>query len=255
MMFLLKKYISLFLMPLPALLLIGLLGLILLWFTRKVVLGRIAVTISLISLALLSFQPISSSILMPLERQYLAYSDHQKNIEYIMVLGSGHLVDKEIPSTAQLSHTALMRLTEGIRIFRLHPTAKLIFSGYNGGTNISHARMMAKVALDLGVPKTSILLLETPQDTQEEAQQVAASIGSEHALVLVTSASHMPRALEEFHLAGLHPYPAPTDFLAQKNIAQPWIKYAPSADNLKQTEIAWHEYLGKLWFKVKKVIH
>lgn len=253
-MFLLKKYLSMFLMPLPSMLLLGLVGLFLLWFSRRVILGRICVTVSIIGICLMSFQPISSSILRPLERQYLAYSPQTKDIEYIMVLGSGHVVDKQIPSTSQLSRTAVMRLAEGIRIFRMHPNAKLIFSGYDGNTNTSHARMMAKVALELGVPKTSILLLETPKDTKEEAMQAATAIGADHPIVLVTSAAHMPRALNQFKLQGLNPYPAPTNYLAQKEINQPWIKYAPKAEYLKQTEIAWYEYLGQYWYSIKEFI-
>ncbi len=95
-------------------------------------------------------------------------------IDYVMVLGNGHVVDDEIPPTSQLSRAALMRLTEGIRILRMYPGAKLILSGYDGGSEISHARMMANVALALGVAKSDIILLEDAKDTWEEARQAAA---------------------------------------------------------------------------------
>lgn len=93
-----------------------------------------------------------------------------------------------------------MRLTEGIRISRMYPGSKLILSGYAGGSEVSHARMMARVALALGVPKSDIILLETAKDTWEEARQAAAFVQQKR-MVLVTSASHMKRAMREFESA------------------------------------------------------
>ncbi|MDC0609472.1 envelope biogenesis factor ElyC [Vibrio sp.] len=245
-MFELKKILSALVMPMPALLIIGFLGLMLVMFTSKRKTGCLIVLISYVTLFLASFQPVSSRLLMPLERQYHAFLPVEGNINYILVLGSGHVVDDSIPPTSEISRTALMRLTEGIRINRMYPGSKLILSGYDGGTSVSHARMLAKVALSLGVAKSDIVLMESARDTWEEAHQTASYIGNSR-LVLVTSAAHMPRAMTEFEEAGLSPIPAPTNYLAQKDIEQPWTKYTPNAQYLEQTEIFWHERLGKVW--------
>lgn len=245
-MFELKKIISSLFMPMPALLIIGFIGLSLIMFTSKRKSGCFIVLFSLCGLFLISFQPVSSRLLMPLERQYTVFLPTDQSIDYVMVLGSGHVVDDQIPPTSELSRTALVRLTEGIRIMRMYPGSKLILSGYAGGSEFSHARMLAQVALALGVPKSEIILLETAKDTWEEARQAAAFV-QQKKLVLVTSASHMERALYEFRSAGLAPIPAPTNYLAQKNISQPWEKYAPKARYLEQTERYWHETMGHIW--------
>nr|QIH42097.1 envelope biogenesis factor ElyC [Vibrio ziniensis] len=252
-MFELKKIVSSFLMPLPALLIVGFIGLMLIMFTAKRKTGSLIVLFSLTSLFLISFQPISTSLLMPLERQYPAFLPVERNIDYVMVLGNGHVVDGYIPPTSELSRAALMRLTEGIRIARMYPGSKLILSGYAGGSEFSHARMLARVALALGVAKSDIVLLETAKDTWEEARQAAAFVQSKK-LVLVTSASHMERAIKEFNSAGLNPIPAPTNFLAQANITQPWDKYTPQARYLEQTERFWYESLGQLWQKMRDYV-
>ena len=252
-MFELKKLISAFLMPLPAMLILGFIGLALVMFTRKHKFGCIVIFISLFSIFAISFQPISTALLKPLERKYTAFLPTTENIDYVMVLGSGHVVDAEIPPTSELSRTALMRLSEGIRIMRMYPGSKLILSGYSGGTEISQARMMAQVALALGVAKPDIILLETAQDTWEEAHQAAGFVGAKK-LVLVTSASHMNRALGEFHSAGLEPVPAPTNYLAHSNIEQPWVKYTPQSQYLEQTERYWHETLGTWWQKIRNLV-
>ena len=245
-MFELKKVLSSLSMPLPALLIIGFIGLLLIMFTQRHRFGVLFVFISLVGIFVVSFQPVSTRLLMPVEREYTAFLPIDGTLDYVMVLGSGHVVDDQIPPTSELSRTALMRLSEGIRIIRMYPGSKLILSGYAGGAEFSHAKMMARVALALGVPKPDIILLETAKDTWEEARQ-AASFVKQKKLVLVTSASHMGRALMEFHSAGLKPTPAPTNYLAQSEINQPWVKYTPQARYLEQTERYWHEKLGIWW--------
>ncbi|MDG3088368.1 envelope biogenesis factor ElyC [Vibrio hannami] len=245
-MFELKKVLSSLAMPLPALLIIGFIGLALIMFSTRHRFGVLFVFISLTGIFLVSFQPVSTKLLMPMEREHIGFLPQEKAVDYVMVLGSGHVVDHEIPPTSELSRTALMRLIEGIRIQRMYPGAKLILSGYAAGAEMSHAKMLARVALALGVTKTDIVLLETAKDTWEEARQAAAFV-KQNSLVLVTSASHMTRALAEFHAAGMNPIPAPTNYLAQTEIHQAWTKYTPSARYLEQSERYWHEKLGIIW--------
>ncbi|NUY55200.1 hypothetical protein BZG78_07325 [Salinivibrio sp. MA351] len=252
-MFELKKLISTLIMPLPALLLLGLFGLCLLWFSQRKRLASFVIFIAFAGIFLTAFQPVASGLLRPLERQYTAFLPTEKPVDFVMVLGNSHVVDDALPPTSELSRAALMRLTEGIRIHRMYPTSKLILSGYDHGYEVSHARMLARVAMALGVNKNSILLLETAKDTWEEAYQAASVVGSRN-LVLVTSAAHMERAVYEFQSAGLNPIPAPTNFMAQKEIKQPWIKYSPRAQYLEQFERYWHERLGQAWQRLRDLI-
>ncbi|WED20753.1 envelope biogenesis factor ElyC [Vibrio sp. JC009] len=249
-MFELKKVISSLAMPLPALLIIGFFGLALIMFTTRHRFGVLFVFASLTGIFLISFQPVSTKLLLPMEREHTAFFPVEGTVDYVMVLGSGHVVDDQIPPTSELSRTALMRLAEGIRVLRMYPDAKLILSGYAGGAEFSHAKMMARVALALGVAKPDIVLLETAKDTWEEARQAAAFV-KQGKLVLVTSASHMTRALKEFNEAGLKPIPAPTNYLAQTEIKQTWVKYTPQARYLEQSERYWHEKLGIWWREIR----
>lgn len=252
-MFELKKLIGALIMPLPALLIIGFIGLFLIMFTRRRGLGCLFTFTSLMGVFLFSFQPISTSLLKPTERHYNAFIPVEGTVNYVMVLGSGHIIDNDVPATSELSRNGLMRLTEGIRILRLYPGAQLILSGYNGGTSVSNARMMANVAVSLGVAKSDIILLENAQDTWDEAHQAARFVG-EKRMILVTSASHMQRAMDEFKNAGLAPIPAPTNYLAFNNIQQPWEKYAPKAKYLEQSERYWHEQLGRWWASLRDTL-
>ncbi len=249
-MFELKKLIATLLMPLPALLIIGFFGLILIWFTQRKRIGTFFVTVALTLIGLISFQPLTSYLLIDLERQYQRFLPTKSPVDYVVVLGHSHVVDNQLPPTSELSRTALMRLVEGIRIHFMYPNSKLILSGYDGGNEVSHARMLARVAMAMGVNKNNILLLEAAKDTWEEAIQTA-SVVLDKPFALVTSANHMHRAISEFNSIGLTPIPAPTNFIAQKEINQPWIKYSPRASYLEQFERYWHEKLGQAWQELR----
>lgn len=222
------------------------------WFVCTVVytpkkLASILVSISLIGIFLCSFQPLTTSLLRPLEQENAAFVSTTKPISYVMVLGSGQVIDKTFPITSELSPTAITRLVEGIRIFRMYPGAKLILSGYGGMAShgISHARLMAHLAIALGVDKRDILLFESTKDTKEEAFQ-AADVVKDKNMILVTSASQMSRALYYFHQAGLQPIAAPTNFKASNQMRS----LIPDSTYLTQMEIVEHERLGQLWQRI-----
>jgi uncharacterized SAM-binding protein YcdF (DUF218 family) len=252
-MFEVKKILSSLLMPLPALLILGFIGLAFIMFSQRRRFGCMVIFTALIGIFSVSYYPVSSSLLMPLERQYDSFTGTTESVDYVMVLGHGHVVDESISAVSELSRTALMRLAEGISIYRLYPGSKLILSGYDGGSETSHARMVAKVAIALGVAKSDIVLLESAQDTFEEAEQAAGFV-QQKSLVLVTSASHMQRSLSEFQRVGLNPIPAPTNYMVQHTIDQPWQKHTPKARYLEQTEIFWHEKLGQWWQTLKEKV-
>ncbi len=105
----------------------------------------------------------------------------------------------------------MVRLIEGVRLHREIPGSKLILSGDNDS-----AEGMATMAEALGVSGEDIVPAFEPRDTEEESQQIAPIVGAQR-FILVTSASHMPRAMGLFRKRGLQPIAAPTDYLAPRH--------------------------------------
>jgi len=103
------------------------------------------------------------------------------------------------------------------------------------------------VEVKIGIP---VILLLGTQDTQEEAQAGKKLLGDKP-FILVTSASHMPRALNFFNNEGLDPIPAPTNHLA--GIQHPNYTKFFSSDALEKSRIAFHELLGLVWQKLKGI--
>jgi uncharacterized SAM-binding protein YcdF (DUF218 family) len=146
-MFLLKKIISSFVMPVPACLLLALLGLFLLWFTRKQKTGKVFVTIAIGLLTLLSYGTVSDMLTKPLENIYPPFENFEssKDVKWIVVLSGGSGVDKALPLSTYLSEASLKRVSEGVFIHKRLPEAKLIMTGRSGFEGITPvAEVMGK---------------------------------------------------------------------------------------------------------------
>ena len=242
-MFVFKKIIAAFLTPMALCWEISFCGLILLWFTRKKKAAKILLTIGLGLLYLLSFRPLSSAFLTPLENRYPYYQGRDA-VSYILVLGGGAVDDPRLPTTSQLSDPSLNRLVESIVIYRRIQGAKLIFSGKKV------ARLMSAAAQSLGVKESDILVEASGRDTKDEARYIQRIVGKAP-FILVTSASHIPRAMALFEKRGMYPIPAPVRYMVRgEYILSPGF-FLPSPGELYKTERAWHEYLGLLWAKLR----
>ncbi|MGA1824813.1 MAG: envelope biogenesis factor ElyC [bacterium] len=249
-MFLFKKIVSRFFFPIPLTLIISFLGLYFLWRSEKQKVGKILVTIGICMLTVLSFSPISSRLLKPLEYRYKAYDgkNPEKIFRFIVVLGGGHACDPAIPITSQINNQTLARLIEGIRIYRQNPGSKLILSG--GGRITTEAEIMKEVAIILGITEHDIILESASQDTKDQARFIESIVREEH-FVLVTSASHMPRSMALFRKRGMNPVPAPTNHKVRETSGFDFYFLFPSTGALESSEGAFYEYLGLVWAKLR----
>jgi len=244
--FTLKKYIGGFILPLPLLLLLMGLGLALIWFSRYQKTGKTMVSASWLVLLLLSLQPVADGLLKPIEDTYPTWRGEQR-VNAIVVLGGGYTWNDAWAPSSNLINNSLPRLNEAVRLWRLNPGAKMIFTGAAASTNpVSTAEAGARVAETLGVPRSEILTLDTARDTEEEAAAVKQAIG-DVPFLLVTSASHLPRAMIFFKQAGLHPLPAPANQLAIASPLNPWERIIPSPVWLMHSDRVGYETLGRIW--------
>ncbi len=257
-MFIIKKMLGSILMPLPFCLLISFLGLFLLWRGRQVFAGKILITISLVGLTLMSYNPVARVLNTPLNCKYEAYRPKQllktKNpteptVKYVVVLAGGHKSDPNIPATSQLSGHSLIRLVEGVRIFRQNPGAKLILSGGGAIEPVPEATVMAQVAQFMGVSMNDMILESTSKDTEAQARLIKPMVGTAP-FALVTSAVHMPRSMALFEKLGMHPIAGPAG--STSRIKSPFSPQDifPSVNALEDATEALHEYLGILWGKI-----
>ncbi len=247
--FIVKKIISMLLTPLSIGLMLILIAIYFL-YKKNFKMSRIFMISALLWIAVMSYTPFSELLISPLESSYPALKEFPKDIGYVMVLGAGHTTNENLPLTSQLGRSAMYRLAEGIRILRQLDDAKLIVSGYSGTDPTPHALMQKNMAVLLGVTEEQIIARYAPKDTREEALDVKSILKNQN-FILVTSASHMPRAMEIFNEEGLYPYAAPTYHLAKHSEGGFFI---PDAYGLVNSETAMHEYIGMLWLEIVRLV-
>ncbi|MBK1735400.1 hypothetical protein CKO15_08905 [Halorhodospira abdelmalekii] len=259
-MFELSKLLGALLMPLSALGLLALLATLLL-FTRHWRSGRGVLVVVLLLFGVVSWEPTASRLLLPLEQRYPALLDATavpvERVEAVIVLGHGHRLDPQLPITAQLNLMATARLLEGVRIQQAWPQSALLLTGGAVYSAKPNSQLMQQLLETLGLAPVQVVAFDTPRNTREEAVRVAAWVEAAGvdpaALVLVTEASHMPRAMALFRGVGLDPLPAPTAHRvrAREPEAGSPAQFRPSAHALRMSERAVHEYAGLLWARLR----
>jgi len=256
--FIFKKLVSRFLFPLPLSLGLSLLGLALLWFTRRQKAGKVLVTLSVVLLLLLSSGAVSDMLIAPLEARHPPYGLNgefrvpESEVRYVVVLAGGFPSVPGYPITRQVDGGGMARLVEGVRIHQRCPNSTLILSGGRGidpNTDPSTLTNLLFVKL-LGADESRVVVSNISQDTEDEARNLAGLVG-QAPMVLVTSASHMPRALALFESYGMRPIPAPTDYRTGLVEIFTVESIFPNADALYNSERAVYEYLGTLWNRLR----
>jgi uncharacterized SAM-binding protein YcdF (DUF218 family) len=251
-MFLLKKIVAPLFFPLSLCLEILLVGIFLLWFTRKQKTGKIIVSMGIVVLIALSYGAASETLLRPLEYKYPPMTDVSAvlDIEWVVVLSGGSSPAAHLPITGQLSDASLVRLAEGIRIHRKLPKSKLILSGGGAFNTVAEAKTMADVAVALGMNDDEIVIESESRDTKDQARLIHKIVGNNR-FVLVTSASHMPRSMALFEKRGMRPIPAPIGHRIKERQKITPAMFFPSAERIEKMERAFYEYLGLMWAKLR----
>jgi uncharacterized SAM-binding protein YcdF (DUF218 family) len=147
-----------------------------------------------------------------------------------------------------LLETAAERLTAAMALHRQMPDRPFIVSGFSGRLNPrgwNEAEITARLFEQQGIDLARVRFEAQSRNTVENARLTAALVGSGVAQpwLLVTSASHMPRAVASFRAAGLEVLPYPVDFRTEPaRLAWP----RDLGDSLGLAGIALHEWAGLL---------
>lgn len=164
------------------------------------------------------------------ERKYPAWEAEKRVAPYILVLGAGGTPEEGLSPMQRISGSPYHRVMQGIRIWQQVPEALLVFSSAGRPDYPSQAEMYAEVAREWGVPDTVIRLVPTPKTTQEEALDFVQAFPEAKAVILVTSALHLPRAKKIFEQQGLEVIPSPSDYRVKHHPAGDRFDWIPSLE-------------------------
>jgi uncharacterized SAM-binding protein YcdF (DUF218 family) len=186
-------------------------------------------------LYLLSIEPVKDALLTPLENKFPV--PERIDADAIVVLGGGSY------NTGILKEDSMKRLLTALT---LHKKAHLSIILSGGAENLPDAEIMKSLLLDFGVDKRDILTEVKSRDTLENALYVKNLCDQKNykKLILITSAYHMPRAVELFKREGLDIIPYPTDF--KRDMKYNLYSLLPKMSVLNDSVKALREYLALL---------
>ncbi len=248
--FVLLKFLAQLTLP-PASLAVGLVvaGALALAGLRRLA-GLVAV-LAVAELLLLSLPPVSDALMAPLQDEARAAAKAAPACCYdaIVVLGGGiaPAVPPYVPEP-DLTESA-DRIWQAARLYHRGMAPRIVVSGgamlaRNGGPKMmSEAEAMRIFLTDLGVPAQAVVTEDVALNTIENIRHVRTLMKDGH-VALVTSASHMPRALRLARLAGLDASAFPTDWYRPAEARASWENWLPSLGALSVSSNALWEILA-----------
>jgi uncharacterized SAM-binding protein YcdF (DUF218 family) len=213
--------------------------------------------VAVVSLYALSTGTVSEALQGPLESAYPAVAiDALPKADAVIVLG-GYLHPPGAHHAFAELTDASDRLRVAAQILLANKAALVLLTGGNlpmfGDTGIPEALAAREVLHEWGVPSDAILVEDRSRNTRENAVFSAPILQAKGArrLILVTSASHMRRAVAVFRRAGLDVIPFPTDYQSGWGEPDLVFRWLPDADSLGTSRRVLKEWVGLAVYRLR----
>jgi len=248
----LAKFIALFVYPFGLLLCLVLATAVLLLFGRRRAAGlTLAAAVLLMSVGGNGY--VAHQLVRSLENDFPPLEvDDVPRSDVIVVLGGGIGLPHPPRVYPDLGSGA-DRLLEGFRLYRAGKADHILLTGGNvfPQPGLRGEAFYARELLELwGVPPDAMVTETKSRNTLQNAQYSTAILDRNgwDKVLLVTSATHMSRAVLAFRRAGMEVVPVPTDFTAVDADSPEVFSWIPSVGALWATTQAVHEYVGRAYY-------
>ena len=204
---------------------------------------RLLVISSLLLLLMVSSPLIGTPLIGSLESWYQPPSlKPSDRFDAIVILGGGLDENGSLRPTVELSPHSRNRTTCGVDLFQQGYAPTLVLTGGDAkvfGTGPQEAVEMKRWAVRLGVPESATMVDTEARNTYENATGTKRLIGPA-SILLVSSASHLPRAVPVFIKQGFRVTPAPCDYVSRNLPRERWdtitiFDFLPSNTALQNT--------------------
>ncbi len=215
----------------------------LLTLTRYARTGRRLIAVGLVLLLAFGVSPFPNTVMRRLEERFPPYRHDGQPVAGIIVLGGG-LETGITTARQQLSiNSAGERVIAMADLARRYPLAKVIYTG--GGAPVSEAETARRFATTLGIDPSRIMVEGASRNTIENGRFTRAMVLPQpgERWLLVTSASHMPRAMGVFRKQGFDPIAYPVDYHTT-GTSSDYGPFRTVVQGLGYTDIALKEVVG-----------
>jgi uncharacterized SAM-binding protein YcdF (DUF218 family) len=209
----------------------------------------VAASVALIAIIVL---PISSLMVIPLEDRFPTPTLPVR-VDGIVVLGGSISPKLSLARGRPAVRDASERLFAAAALARLYPGARVILCGgivspYPNA--VPESTVMRDLLTSIGVPAERLEIETKSRNTYENAIYAMEVAGPKPGEIwlLVTSGTHMPRAVGSFRKAGWTIVPYPVDYLTD---GTPSLGFEfELSKELRRMDIAAHEWIGLLGYSL-----
>ena len=183
--------------------------------------------------------------------------------DVVVVLG-GSLLRVQSASGPIYEWTDPDRYFAGIELIKANKAKYLFFTSgklpWNSlvkfnNSPITEGQYQAKLAQTYGIEPRRIKVSDEVENTAQEARAVKAFLSEQglQSVILVTSSFHMTRARQIFLQEGIVVESYPVDSKVELSELTP-MDFLPDARAFAQTQFAWRELMGRLFYQMKTIL-
>lgn len=143
----------------------------------------------------------------------------------IVVLGGGLRDSGSLRPSVELTEESMRQTACGADLYHHGIAPSLLVTGGDArvfGSGPAEAAVMKEWTLRLGIPSDAIVTETQARTTYENAVRTKDLLGDRTSIILITSATHMPRAAALFRTQGFDVIPYPCGFHERNRVTEGW---------------------------------
>ena len=201
---------------------------------------------------------ITDEFVRTYEERNQPYSEITETYDVAIVLGG--FSDYDYSQEQVQFHSATDRLMAGIKLYKTGRAKKLMIVSGSGkimNPEEREALFVKDYLLSIGIPKKDLIIESESKNTRENAVNTAEILNEKYKngkYILITSATHMPRAKRCFNKVGIETTPFSVDHQAgpRKYIFDHL--FLPDLDSLRRWKALTKEWTGFIVYKINGYI-
>ena len=205
--------------------------------------------LAVVILIVFSLPVTSAFIIGSLEKRFPTRSlDEIPNADVIVVLGGGLRVPDATRLRVELGPGADRLLAAHI-LWRANKAPFILASSGSSEKNLDEATLTGNILQSWGIRQDALINESNSINTSQNAERTAEILEKQgfNDVLLVTSATHMPRAVALFNSEGVTVIPVPADHWIDQKQLQIY-DFIPHPTNLAGSSYALREYMGLIYY-------
>jgi uncharacterized SAM-binding protein YcdF (DUF218 family) len=218
---------------------------------------RLCALAPLLALAAASTPAVVFPIVGALEWRYPPLKVVPSDAVALVVLGGGILAADQGRTRPELTDDTISRCLHAAELYRRAGPRLVIVTGgvlTPGSGEPPAAPAMRDLLIQLGVDEDDVMVEGRATTTYENATETRALLAarglSDRRVVVVTEATHMPRAMSCFRNVGINAVAAPCR-LRSSEFKRELSSFVPTPYALEALTAAVHEWIGLAWYHVR----